>query len=239
MENWGAFVLQKARKDGHLRVPRLRIHYRTTHVKTTLISTEELQPWDSQMTIFSCLLQHKGAPIFQIKQPLFWKKRQISASLEGAEQPVLSLSPPSLSNLGRSSKEFLAWIVQKLGKLVDFVPHLRCRIVRFLLKLFQKSGCLEVFRLQFLCCRALSSEDLFHIRELQDLPPKLREKSRWKVGFRVNFPESFYSESSIFLKKLPNSTSILTSKTPDFLKKWMKILGGRRRKSGRSSLEIG
>ena len=33
------------------------------------------------MTIFSCLLQHKGAPIFQIKQPLFWKKRQISASL--------------------------------------------------------------------------------------------------------------------------------------------------------------
>ena len=33
-------MLQKARKDGHLRVPRLRIHYRTTHVKTTLISTD-------------------------------------------------------------------------------------------------------------------------------------------------------------------------------------------------------
>ena len=53
------------------------------YVKTTLISTEELQPWDSQMTItFRIFYNKKTAPIFQIKQPLFWKKRQISASLE-------------------------------------------------------------------------------------------------------------------------------------------------------------
>ena len=74
-------MLQKARKDGHLRVPRLqflRRDQRGLHMRRTVVDS---QPWDSQMTIFSCLLQYKGAPIFQIKQPLFWKKRQISASL--------------------------------------------------------------------------------------------------------------------------------------------------------------
>ena len=30
---------------------------------------------------FAALRQHKGAPILQTKQPLFWKKRQICASL--------------------------------------------------------------------------------------------------------------------------------------------------------------
>ena len=43
------------------------------------------QPWGLSMAIFSYLLQQKFAPIFQIKQPLFWKKRQISASLENYE----------------------------------------------------------------------------------------------------------------------------------------------------------
>ena len=41
--------------------------------KTTLISTEELQPWDLQMTIFSCLLQDKLAKFLQTERPLFWE----------------------------------------------------------------------------------------------------------------------------------------------------------------------
>ena len=52
----------------------LRIYSNTRQAKTTLISTEELQPWDLPMAKFSCLLQHKGAQIFQIKQPLFLEK---------------------------------------------------------------------------------------------------------------------------------------------------------------------
>ena len=52
----------------------------------------------------------------------------------------------------------------------------RGRIVRFLLDLSQKSGCSCALRLQFLRCRALSGEDLFHTGELQDLPPKLCNK---------------------------------------------------------------
>ncbi len=51
--------------------------------------------------------------------------------------------------------------------------------VEFVRFLSQKSGCFCVLRLQFLRCKALSSEDLVHTRELQDLPPKLRDsKSR-------------------------------------------------------------
>ena len=68
--------------------------------------------------------------------------------------------------------------VQLLDILSSFVAVWRCRIVRFLLDLSQKSGCFCVLRLQFFRCRALSSEDLVHTRELQDLPSKLREKSR-------------------------------------------------------------
>ena len=41
-KNLTNFVLQQARKDGHLQVPRLRIYYHATQAKTTLISTEEL-----------------------------------------------------------------------------------------------------------------------------------------------------------------------------------------------------
>ena len=53
---------------------RPRIYSNTRQAKTTLIPTEELQPWDLPMTNFKCLLQHKGAPIFQLKQPLFLEK---------------------------------------------------------------------------------------------------------------------------------------------------------------------
>ncbi len=115
--------------------------------------------------------------------------------------------------------------VQLLDILSSYLALWRCRIVRFLLDLSQKSGCSCVLRLQFLRCRALSSEDLLHTRELQDLPARLREKRRWKVEFRVNFSEIFFSKSSIFLKKSPNSTSNPTSKSPVFLQIWTKITG--------------
>ena len=115
--------------------------------------------------------------------------------------------------------------VQLLDILSSYLALRRCRVVRFLLDLSQKSGCSCVLRLQFLRCRALSSEDLLRTRELQDLPPRLRKKRRWKVEFRVNFSEIFFSESSIFLKKSPNSTSNPTSKSPVFLQIWTKITG--------------
>ena len=60
-------MLQFLRRDQRrLRLPRVAV---------------DSQPCDLPMTNFSCLLQHKGAPIFQIKQPPFWKKRQICTSL--------------------------------------------------------------------------------------------------------------------------------------------------------------
>ena len=68
--------------------------------------------------------------------------------------------------------------VQLLDILSSYLALWRCRIVRFLLNLSQKSGCSCVLRLRFLRCRGLSSEDLLHTRELQDLPSRLREKSR-------------------------------------------------------------
>ena len=80
-QNWGSFVLQKTRKVGNLQVAMLQFprrdqrHLRLPHVAA------DWQPCDLPMTNFSCLLQDKGAPIFQIKQPLFWKKRQICSSL--------------------------------------------------------------------------------------------------------------------------------------------------------------
>ena len=91
LKNCGSFVLQKTRKNGHLKVARQRIYYHTTKAKTiiisqktTLISTEELQSRDSDLTIVSHLLQHKGATIFQTKQPLFWQKNvKMSLPREG------------------------------------------------------------------------------------------------------------------------------------------------------------
>ena len=68
-------MLQFLRRDQRrLRLPRVAV---------------DSQPCDLPMTNFLCLLQHKGAPILQTKQPLFWKKRQICASLEGASDGAL------------------------------------------------------------------------------------------------------------------------------------------------------
>ena len=41
----------------------------------------------------------------------------------------------------------------------------------------------------------------------------------------MNFHEEMYSKSSRFLKKSPNSTSNLSSKSPVFLQIWTKITG--------------
>ena len=76
LKNWGAFVLQKARKDGHLRVPRLQFLRRDQRRLRLPRVAVDSQPCDLPMTNFSCLLQHKGAPIFQIKQPLFCSRQR-------------------------------------------------------------------------------------------------------------------------------------------------------------------
>ena len=66
-----------------MQVTRLQIYYGVTHAETTLFSFEELQSFDLPMTRFPFLLHHKGALIFQIKQPLFWKNGHIYPSLLG------------------------------------------------------------------------------------------------------------------------------------------------------------
>ena len=74
--------MQKAGKFGRLQVTRLQIYYGATQAETTLFSFEELQSFDLPMTRFPFLLHHKGALIFQIKRPLFWKNARICPSLE-------------------------------------------------------------------------------------------------------------------------------------------------------------
>ena len=74
-------MVQKAGKFGRLQVTRLQIYYGVTQAETTLFSFEELQSFDLPMTRFPFLLHHKGALIFQIKRPLFWKNGQICPSL--------------------------------------------------------------------------------------------------------------------------------------------------------------
>ena len=74
-------MVQKAGKFGRLQVTRLQIYYGVTQAETTLFSSEELQSSDLPMTRFPLLLHHKGALIFQIKRPLFWKNGQICPSL--------------------------------------------------------------------------------------------------------------------------------------------------------------
>ena len=64
-------------------------------------------------------------------------------------------------------------------------------MLRFLLEFSQKSGCFCALRLQFLCHRALSNGDLFHTRDLQDLPPKLCEKRWIKSRISCEFFRSF------------------------------------------------
>ena len=73
--------MQKTRKDGHLKVKRLQFLCRDQRRLRLPRVAVDSQPCDLPMTNFLCLLQHKGAPILQTKQPLFWKKRQICASL--------------------------------------------------------------------------------------------------------------------------------------------------------------
>ncbi len=75
--------MQKTRKDGHLKVKRLQFLRRDQRRLRLPRVAVDSQSWGLSMAIFSYLLQQKFAPIFQIKQPLFWKKRQICASLEG------------------------------------------------------------------------------------------------------------------------------------------------------------
>ena len=76
-------MVQKERKSGHWQVERFVIpQKRTTWSPPALQVVVDLQPWGLQMAIFSYLLQHKGALIFQIKRPLFWKNGRICPSLE-------------------------------------------------------------------------------------------------------------------------------------------------------------
>ena len=74
-------MVQKAGKFGRLQVTRLQIYYGVTQAETTLFSFEELQSFDLPMTRFPFLLQHKGLLIFEMKQPLFWKKGHICPSI--------------------------------------------------------------------------------------------------------------------------------------------------------------
>ena len=78
-------MVQKAGKFGRLQVTRLQIYYGVTQAETTLFSFEELQSFDLPMTRFPFLLHHKGALIFQIKRPLFWKNARICPSLSATE----------------------------------------------------------------------------------------------------------------------------------------------------------
>jgi hypothetical protein len=67
----GAFVLQEKRKYGHLTLARMRICYHTTQAYTMLTGSEDLQSGNLQMTIFSYLLQRKGAQFLKSNNHLF------------------------------------------------------------------------------------------------------------------------------------------------------------------------
>ena len=81
--------------------------------------------------------------------------------------------------------------VQLLDILSSFVAVWRSRIVRFLLELFQKSGCSAGFKLQFLCHGVLCNGDLFHTIDLLDLPTKLCEKRQIKSRISCDFLRIF------------------------------------------------
>ena len=74
-------MLQKERKSGHWQVERLQFLKREQRGLRLRYAVIDLQPCDLQTAKFSCLLHHKGALIFQIKRPLFWKNGQICPSL--------------------------------------------------------------------------------------------------------------------------------------------------------------
>ena len=75
------WVLQKERKSGHWQVERLQFLKREQRGLRLRYAVIDLQPGDLQTAKFSCLLHHKGALIFQIKRPLFWKNARICPSL--------------------------------------------------------------------------------------------------------------------------------------------------------------
>ena len=74
-------MVQKERKSGHWQVERLQFLKREQRGLRLRYAVIDLQPCDLQTAKFSCLLHHKGALIFQIKRPLFWKNGQICPSL--------------------------------------------------------------------------------------------------------------------------------------------------------------
>ena len=73
--------MQKERKSGHWQVERLQFLKREQRGLRLRYAVIDLQPGDLQTAKFSCLLHHKGALIFQIKRPLFWKNARICPSL--------------------------------------------------------------------------------------------------------------------------------------------------------------
>ena len=81
LKKWGSFVLQQIRKVGYFRVARLQFLRRDQRRLRLPRVAVDSQPWGLSMAIFSYLLQQKFALIFRIKQPRFWKKIQICASL--------------------------------------------------------------------------------------------------------------------------------------------------------------
>ena len=93
-------MVQKAGKFGRLQVTRLQIHYGVTQAETTLFSFEELQSFDLPMTRFPFLLHHKGALIFQIKRPLFWKNGRICPSLSETDTSSCSAGGSCTPALG-------------------------------------------------------------------------------------------------------------------------------------------
>ena len=66
--------MQKERKSGHWQVERLQFLKREQCGLRLRYAVIDLQPSD----------HHKGALIFQIKRPLFWKNGRICPSLRGA-----------------------------------------------------------------------------------------------------------------------------------------------------------
>ena len=74
-------MVQKERKSGHWQVERLQFLKREQRGLRLRYAVIDLQPGDLQTANFSCLLNHKGALIFEIKRPLFWKNTRISPSL--------------------------------------------------------------------------------------------------------------------------------------------------------------
>ena len=73
-----------------------------TVTQTTLISTEDLQPGDLQMTIFLCLLRQKLAKFLQSERPLFWENMpQYGPSLDVIRFLVQGICDLSCKTIGK------------------------------------------------------------------------------------------------------------------------------------------